>query len=92
MYNNSQMAKAEMLKLKQELELKKITLKKLEEMDSGKDVFCSFGIFVGEGWTIGSMYMNQSYESALKDLKDKVNSLNQKIENVAVGLGVDGHG
>lgn len=49
MYNNSQMAKAEMLKLKQELELKKITLKKLEEMDSGKDVFCSFGIFVGEG-------------------------------------------
>ena len=36
--------------------------------------------------------MNQSYESALKDLKDKVNSLNQKIENVAVGLGVDGHG
>lgn len=43
MYNNSQMAKAEMLKLKQELELKKITLKKLEEMDSGKNVFCSFG-------------------------------------------------
>ena len=36
--------------------------------------------------------MNQSYESALKDLKDKVNSLNQKIENVAVGLGVNGHG
>ena len=36
--------------------------------------------------------MNQSYESALKDLKDKVNSLNQKIENVAVGFGVDGHG
>ena len=70
------MAKAEMLKLKQELELKKITLKKLEEMDSGKDVFCSFG----------SMYMNQSYESALKDLKDKVNSLNQKIENVAKQL------
>ena len=92
MYNNSQMAKAEMLKLKQELELKKITLKKLEETDSGKDVFCSFGIFVGEGLTIWSMYMNQSYESALKDLKDKVNSLNQKIENVAVGLGVDGHG
>ena len=37
------MAKAEMLKLKQELELKKITLKKLKEMDSGKNVFCSFG-------------------------------------------------
>ena len=49
MYNNSQMAKAEMLKLKQELELKKLTLKNLEEIDTVKDVFCSFGIFVGEG-------------------------------------------
>ena len=92
MYNNSQMAKAEMLKLKQELELKKITLKKLKEMDSGKNVFCSFGTLFMLAWTVGSMYMNQPHESALKDLNDRISSLNQKIESVGVELDSDCHG
>lgn len=36
--------------------------------------------------------MNQPHESALKDLNDKISSLNQKIESVGVELDSDCHG
>ena len=35
--------------------------------------------------------MNQPYESALNDLKEKINGLNQKIESVGVVVDSDYH-
>lgn len=75
-YNNSQMSKAELMKLNRELEQTQITLKKLSELDSSKDIFCSFG----------TMYMAQSHDTAESQLKEKANELNQKIESVTKQL------
>ncbi|KNB42183.1 hypothetical protein JH06_5167 [Blastocystis sp. subtype 4] len=71
MYNNSQMSKAELMKLNRELEQTQITLKKLSELDPSKDIFCSFG----------TMYMTQPHDTAESQLKEKVKELNQKIES-----------
>ena len=83
-YNNSQMSKAELMKLNRELEQTQITLKKLSELDSSKDIFCSFGICSISESFVGTMYMAQSHDTAESQLKEKANELNQKIESVTV--------
>lgn len=46
MYNNSQMSRVDLSKLKRELEQAEITYKKLTELNSSEKVFCSFGRFL----------------------------------------------
>lgn len=86
MYNNSQMSKAELIKLNRELEQTRITLKKLSEIDPSKDVFCSFGYICLCNLYVGTMYMTQPHATAESQLNDKVKELNQKIESVTVSL------
>ena len=86
MYNNSQMSKAELMKLNRELEQTQITLKKFSELDPSKDIFCSFGNYLFRESLLGTMYMTQPHDTAESQLKEKVKELNQKIESVTVLL------
>lgn len=43
MYNNYEMAKTDLDALNVRMEQARITLKKVEELDTSKDVYCSYG-------------------------------------------------
>ncbi|KAK8816076.1 MYND-type zinc finger protein [Blastocystis sp. ATCC 50177/Nand II] len=73
MYNNYEMAKTDLDALNVKMEQARITLKKVEELDASKDVYCSYG----------SMYMLQDHKTTKEDIEKHIKELSAKIESVA---------
>ena len=86
MYNNYEMAKNDIERLKQQMEVAEITSKKLDEIDPDKSVFYGYGHFCLRRLFVGSMYMLQSHENTAAALQERKERLQAKIESLTVSI------
>ena len=84
MYNNYEMAKTDLDALNVKMEQARITLKKVEELDASKDVYCAYGCHCCLISVVGSMYMLQDHKATKEDIEKHIKELSAKIESVAV--------